>query len=95
MSYLRPPPPGQYLVIDEITGKELHSGEMVQDWDGSLRERRNADGEHPDYWDQQLPEEAYPRLIAEQSYEAYVTASAAGGEPVVFYEGTDVPRLLE
>lgn len=81
--------PGQYKVIDETTGKEFFSEDLVLDWDGSYRHRDNVDGEHPDYKRKDFPPERYPEDIVEITVDVYVTAS------VTFYEGTDVPRLME
>jgi len=82
--------PGQYKVIDETTGKEFFSEDLVPDWDGSLRHRNNADGQHPDYFEKWLPPERYPDEISEIVVDVYVTASG-----VTFYSGTDVPILME
>lgn len=78
-----------YKVIDQITGKEFWSDDMIVDWDGSIRHKDNADGMHPDYQKKNLPPEKYPRFISQPVYDVYVTAS------VTFYAGTDVPRLRE
>jgi hypothetical protein len=87
--------PGEYKVVDEVTGKEFSSGDMVVDWDGSIRHRSNIDGEHPDYWEKRYPTEHYPGEVSEPPIDVYVTAAVAGGQPVEFYAGTDVPRLRE
>lgn len=81
--------PGEYKVVDETTGKEFSSGDLVRDWDGSLRHRDNLDGMHPDYRKKLLPPEHFPKLVSEIQEDVYVTAA------VEFYAGTDVPRLLE
>ena len=81
---------GQYKVIDEITGKEFFSDDLVRDWDGSLRHKDNLDGMHPDLWEKRIPPEQFPKDINEIVVDVYVTASG-----VQFYEGTDVPRLME
>jgi len=81
--------PGLYIVVDEITGKEMWSDDMSEDWDGTLRHVNNLDGEHPDFWPKNLPPEFFPRLTAELTIDVYVTAA------VDFYEGTDIPRLME
>ena len=39
--------PGDYLVIDDISGFPHYASEMTTDWDGSFRHRRNLDGRHP------------------------------------------------
>jgi len=80
---------GQYKVIDETTGKEFFSEDLVLDWDGSYRHRDNVDGMHPDYKDKIIPPERYPEDIVEIVVDVYVTAA------VEFYAGTDVPRLME
>lgn len=80
---------GQYKVIDEVTGKEFFSEDLVQDWDGSFRHRDNVDGQHPDYKEKRIPPERYPKNIIEIVVDVYVTAA------VEFYANTDVPRLQE
>ena len=80
---------GQWKVIDEVTGKEFYSGDLVRDWDGSLRHRDNVDGKHPDLDTKLYPPERYPKTISEIVVDVYVTAS------VTFYAGTDVPRPQE
>lgn len=80
---------GQYKVIDETTGKEFFSDDLVLDWDGSYRHRDNVDGEHPDFRDKLTPPERYPENIVEIVVDVYVTAN------VTFYANTDIPRLME
>lgn len=81
--------PGEYKVVDEVTGKEFFSGDLARDWDGSLRHKDNLDGMHPDFKPKITPPERYPREISEAVADVYVTAS------VSFYEGTDVPKPQE
>lgn len=78
-----------YKVIDEVTGEEGWSEDLVRDWDGSLRFYWNVDGQHPDLKRKYVRPERYPKLLSEITVDVYVTAS------VSFYEGTDVPRLTE
>jgi len=80
---------GQWKVVDEVTGEEFYSGDLVRDWDGSLRHRDNIDGKHPDFDSKLFPPERYPKVVSEIVVDVYVTAS------VTFYAGTDVPRLQE
>jgi hypothetical protein len=80
-----------YKVIDEVTGKEFLSDDLVRDWDGSLRHRNNLDGRHPDLAPKKYPPERYPKIISEVVVDVYVTASAA-----TFYGGVhDAYRLME
>ena len=81
---------GQFKVIDERTGKEFFSDELVRDWDGALVHCDNVDGMHPDYRDKILPPERYPDELSEIVVDVYVTASG-----IEFYSGTDVPKLME
>ena len=81
----------KYKAIDEVTGKEISSEDLVRDWDGSLRHRNNLDGRHPDLAPKNYPPERYPKVISEPVVDVYVTASDA-----TFYGGVhDAYRLME
>lgn len=39
--------PGDYLIVDDIHGKEHFRSDVARDWDGSLRIAEDMDGKHP------------------------------------------------
>jgi hypothetical protein len=53
--------PGDYLVVDDLTGEWCWASDCQVDWDGSFRHVNNIDGKHPSYDYRKLPREKYPK----------------------------------
>lgn len=80
--------PGQYKLVDDITGEVFYSDDLVVDWDGSIRHRHNADGKHPLLETRILPVERQPDYIREPVYDQYIEDPSTE-----FYTGTKIPKL--
>ena len=55
--------PGDYLIVDEISGLEIWASDAGYDWDGSIRHKDNIDGKHPDYFYKHYIQEQQPDMI--------------------------------
>lgn len=51
---------GDFLALDERTGKEMWRSELDIDWDGTLADKTRLDHKHPDFEKKSLPYEKMP-----------------------------------
>lgn len=76
--------PGDFLALDERTGKEMWRSELDIDWDGTLADKDRLDHKHPDFEKKVLPFEKMPyRTSPPVNQVATVTAGAEQAQTII------------
>ena len=69
--------PGTWLIVDDIYGVYHFADDVIQDWDGSIRNREDIDGQHPQLTFRTINYNIQPTLIHVQAATSALVSAAS------------------
>lgn len=82
---------GDFLALDERTGKEMWRSELDIDWDGTLADKTRLDHKHPDFEKKSLPIEKMPYRTSPPVNEQVVVSANTSATPSGIAYNSDSP----